>query len=104
LPSTADQQDEAEAWVFTWAIEKLFTVEVGVGVAEADGLAEALAVVGVTLGLSEADGAGVVATGALEVVLAAVAEQAARGNANASGMAMVVRTRRGFIGGCLSLR
>jgi hypothetical protein len=92
LPSTADQQDEADLWSFTWAIEKLFTVEVGVGVGVADGLA----VVGVTLGVSEADGAGAETAGVLEVVLVGVAEQAPRDSA--SGIAMVVRTRRGFIG------
>jgi hypothetical protein len=81
-------------------MEKLFTVEVGVGVGEADGLAEALAVVGVTLGDCEAEVAEAVAAGALELVVAA-AEQAARGSANTSGMRMVLRIRRGFMG-CFS--
>jgi hypothetical protein len=83
----------------TCAIEKLFTVEVGVGVGVADVLADALAVVGVTLGLSETD-----AVGALEAGTVAGAEQPARGRANASGTAMMLRTRRIFIGGCLSKR
>jgi hypothetical protein len=80
----------------TWAIEKLFTVEVGVGVGVgvADGLADALAVVGVTLGLSEAD-----AVDALEAGTVAGAEQAARARADARGTAMMLRTRRTFIGG-----
>jgi len=72
-------------------------VDVGVGLGEADGLAEALDVVGVTLGDCEADEAGAVAAGALEVVLAAGAEQAARGSAKTSGTRMDLRTRRGVM-------
>ena len=96
MPSTADQQDAADACCLTSAIESVFTVELGVGVGEADGLAGTLAVVGVALGDAEADVAEAVGA-ALELELTG-AEQAVSGRANNRGTRTVLSARNEVMG------